>query len=121
MTIILNHTIVPTRDKQAAARLFARLFGLAFEAGGHFAKVRVNAELTLLFDDSTSFDSHHYAFHVSRDEFDAILGRVKGVGIAYGSDPREPDNGKLNDWGGGRGVYFTDPDGHLFELMTVAQ
>jgi catechol 2,3-dioxygenase-like lactoylglutathione lyase family enzyme len=121
MTIVLNHTIVPTRDKQAAARLFAQLFGLACEAGGHFAKVRVNDGLTLLFDDRTSFDRHHYAFHVSDAEFDAILGRVKGAGIAYGSDPWAPDNGKLNDWGNGRGVYFTDPDGHLFELMTIPQ
>jgi catechol 2,3-dioxygenase-like lactoylglutathione lyase family enzyme len=30
-------------------------------------------------------------------------------------------NGKLNDWGGGRGFYFRDPDGHLLELMTVPQ
>jgi len=121
MTIILNHTIVPTRDKAVAARLFARLFGLASEAGGHFATVRVNDQLTMLFDHRESFDSHHYAFHVSDAEFDAILGRVKDAGIAYGSQPGELDNGRLNDWGGGRGVYFTDPDGHLFELMTAPQ
>ena len=29
MTITLNHTIVPSRDKAAAARNFAQLFGLA--------------------------------------------------------------------------------------------
>jgi len=28
MTITLNHTIVPCRDKVAASRLFVRLFGL---------------------------------------------------------------------------------------------
>jgi hypothetical protein len=31
MTIRLNHTIVPARDKEAAAGLFAQLFGLSFE------------------------------------------------------------------------------------------
>ena len=31
MTITLNHTIVPTRDKEAAAQTFAELFGLSFE------------------------------------------------------------------------------------------
>jgi catechol 2,3-dioxygenase-like lactoylglutathione lyase family enzyme len=46
---------------------------------------------------------------------------VKEAGLAYGSDPENVDNGKLNNWGGGRGVYFTDPDGHLLELMTVPQ
>jgi catechol 2,3-dioxygenase-like lactoylglutathione lyase family enzyme len=121
MTIVLNHTIVPTRDKQAAARLFAQLFGLTHQQGGHFAAVSVNDQLTLLFDDSPSFTAHHYAFHVGDAEFDAILGRVKDAGIAYGSGPGTPDDGRLNHWGGGRGVYFTDPDGHLFELMTVPQ
>jgi catechol 2,3-dioxygenase-like lactoylglutathione lyase family enzyme len=53
MTITLNHTIVPARDKEAAARLFAQLFGLRFEGeSGHFAPVRVNESLTLLFDDN---------------------------------------------------------------------
>ena len=31
MTIELNHTIVPTLDKEASARFFARIFGLSYE------------------------------------------------------------------------------------------
>ena len=105
MTITLNHSIVPARDKRAAAQFFARIFGLhADPKGGHFAPVRINDTLTLLFDDVKEFESHHYAFHVSDAEFDAIFGRIK-----------------LNDWNGGRGVYFRDPDGHVLELMTVPQ
>jgi Transposase IS66 family len=37
----------------------------------------VNETLTLLFSEDTGFDSHHYAFHVSDAEFDAIFGRIK--------------------------------------------
>src|SRR5262249_26984414 len=122
MSIVLNHTIVPARDKVAAARFFARLFGLRFNAGkGYFAPVRVNKTLTLLFDDDTSFESHHYAFHVSNAEFDAIFRRIKKGKITYGSAPWSLTDGKLNDWGGGRGVYFKDPNGHVLELMTVPQ
>jgi catechol 2,3-dioxygenase-like lactoylglutathione lyase family enzyme len=122
MTIVLNHTIVPARDKVAAARNFAQIFGLSFEGGsGHFAPVRVNEELTLLFDNDASFESHHYAFHVSEAEFDAIFRRVKEAGIPYGSAPWSLDDGKLNDWNGGRGVYFESPDGHVLELMTMPQ
>jgi catechol 2,3-dioxygenase-like lactoylglutathione lyase family enzyme len=122
MTIMLNHTIVPARDKVAAARFFADLFGLRVEGGdGYFAPVRVNESFTLLFDQDDSFESHHYAFHVSEAEFDAIFARVKKAGLAYGSAPWSLDDGKLNDWGGGRGVYFKDPDGHVLELMTVPQ
>jgi catechol 2,3-dioxygenase-like lactoylglutathione lyase family enzyme len=122
MTIVLNHTIVPVRDKTAAARFFAEIFGLTCEPVGYFAPVRLNDQMTLLFsDESTEHESHHYAFHVSDAEFDAIFNRICAAGLSYGSDPSDADNGKLNAWGGGRGVYFKDPDGHLLELMTVPQ
>jgi hypothetical protein len=42
MTITLNHTIVPARDKRAAAQFFACIFGLhADSKGGRFAPVRI--------------------------------------------------------------------------------
>src|SRR5215510_10103772 len=112
MPITLNHTIVPARDKDAAARFFARLFDLPYAGpDGYFAPVRV----------SDTFESHHYAFHVTDAEFDAVLGRVEAEGLAIGSAPWSLEDGKLNDWNGGRGFYFTVPDGHLLELMTVPQ
>ena len=87
MTITLNHAIVPARDKVAAAKFFAAIFGLKRGRSGYFAPVRVNKTLTLLFDDNSKFESHHYAFHVSKAEFDAILGRIKKAKITFGSAP----------------------------------
>jgi hypothetical protein len=52
---------------------------------------------------------------------DAILQRVKASGLYFGSAPWSIDDGKLNDWNGGRGFYFKNPDGHILELMTVPQ
>jgi len=122
MTITLNHTIVPARDKVAAARFLAGILGLEYkEQDDHFAPVRVNETLTLLFDEDSSFESHHYAFHVSDAEFDAIFARIRKAGLTFGSAPWSLDDGKLNDWNGGRGVYFKDPNGHVLELMTVPQ
>jgi hypothetical protein len=122
MTILLNHTIVPAHNKGEAARWFAEIIGVrADESNGHFAPVRVNDTLTLLFADEAWSDRRHYAFHVSEAEFDSILGRVKQKGVPFGSAPWNAEDGKLNDWNGGRGVYFRSPDGHLLELMTVAQ
>ncbi|MEK4032096.1 VOC family protein [Methylocystis sp. IM3] len=122
MTITLNHTIVPAHNKQDAAEWFADVFGLSIEnKSDHFAPVRVNETLTLLFSDAPSFDAHHYAFHISDREFDAIFGRVKEKGASFGSAPWSRTDKKLNDWSGGRGVYFESPDGHLMELMTVPQ
>ena len=118
MAITLNHTIVPAHDKEASARFFADIFGLKYEgSAGYFAPVRVNETLTLDFDTDADFDSHHYTFHVSDPEFDAIFKRVQEAGILFGSDPWH-ENSELNSWNGGRGVYFRDPNGHLLELLT---
>lgn len=119
MAIVLNHTIVPAHDKKAAAQFFARVFGLNHQPGsGYFAPVQVNDTLTFDFADQETFEPHHYAFHVSDKEFDAIFGRVKAEGIRYGSGPWTLDDGQLNHRRGGRGVYFRDPNGHVLELMT---
>jgi len=115
----LNHTIVPAHDKEASARFFADIFGLRYEGlHGHFAPVQVNDELTLDFDSSDQFEHHHYAFMVSDAEFDAIFGRVKTAGLAYGSGPMSQDDLQINTRRGGRGFYFRDANGHSLEVMT---
>ncbi len=122
MAIVLNHTIVPAHDNDKAARWFARIFGLRYDGPkGHFAPVKINHSLTLLFDTDDSVGVSHYAFYVSDDEFDEIFGRVKEEGVAFGSAPGRFADGQLNDWNGGRGVYFKSPDGHILELMTAPQ
>ena len=112
---------MPARDKAAAAKFFAHIFGLKRGRVGYFAPVRINKTLTLLFDDDSKFESHHLAFHVSNREFGAIFDRIKKANITFGSAPWSLDDGKLNNWGGGRGLYFRDPDGHVLEIMTVPQ
>ena len=119
MAITLNHTIVPVRDKESSAQFFANIFGLKVEPDvGHFAAVRVNDTLTLDFADREVFESHHYAFHVSDEEFDVIFARVKDKGIEYSSDPMHQNTGQINHRKGGRGFYFYDPNGHNLELLT---
>jgi catechol 2,3-dioxygenase-like lactoylglutathione lyase family enzyme len=123
MTIRLDHTIVPAKDKITSARFFAEIFGLMVKPNpGYFAQVQVNESLTFDFaDEAGPRDSHHYAFHVSDEEFEAIFSRVKGKGIPYGSDPDSYTDGRINTRRGGRGFYFEDPDGHLLEVMTVPE
>lgn len=123
MTIELNHTIVPAHDKVASAEFFARIFGLRFDEGkvGYFAPLRINETLTFDFDDDyvDKFDIHHYAFKVGEEDFDKIFGRIQAEGIPYGSEPTARENMTINHRGGGRGVYFCDPAGHVLELLTV--
>jgi catechol 2,3-dioxygenase-like lactoylglutathione lyase family enzyme len=119
MAIVLNNTIVPARDKAAAAEFFANIFGLHVAPPmGPFAPVRVNDGLTLDFQDRKSFEWHHYAFRVSEEEFDAIFERIRAAGIPYGSGPHSLDDGETNHRHGGRGLYFRDPSGHVLELLT---
>lgn len=120
MTIQLDHTIVPAHDKIESAKFFARILGLSYTGEmSHFAPVRVNDTLTLDFDNYSEFESHHYAFKVSEQEFDQIFQRIQDEGIAHGSGPRALDNMTINHRGGGRGVYFRDPNGHILELLTA--
>jgi catechol 2,3-dioxygenase-like lactoylglutathione lyase family enzyme len=122
MAIILDHTIVPAKDKIAAAKFFAEIFGLKVKPSqGHFAQVQVNASLTFDFDDQPEAPSQHYAFHVSEAEFEAIFGQVKAKGLAYGSGPFNHTDGQIYTRRGGRGFYFEDFSGHLLEVMTVPE
>ena len=120
MEITLNHTIVPSHDNVASARLYEKLFGFEFvKEWGHFAVVKVNSTLTLDFLTEQNFSSIHYAFKVSDQQFDLILSRIKDDNIKYGSVPNSLDNGEINHNYGGRGLYFNDPNGHVLEIITT--
>jgi catechol 2,3-dioxygenase-like lactoylglutathione lyase family enzyme len=132
MAILLDHTIVPAKDKLASAKFFAEIFGLTVKNAGHFVQVQINENLTFDFADEPEISgggdsdasrgrSHHYAFHISDTEFDAIFNRVKAKGIPFGSGPFSHRDGKINTRRGGRGFYFEDPNGHLLEVMTVSE
>ena len=115
----LDHTIVPSNDKDQAARFFARMFDLPYEGAGHFAPVRVNDQLTLDFASASTVESMHYAFLVSEEEFDSIFDRIQSEEVSFGSGPSSPDDGSINTRRGGRGLYFRGgPDPHLWEIMT---
>ncbi len=119
MPLYLDHTIVPARDKEESARFIARMFGLEYDGPwGHFAPVKVNETLSLDFDNRDQFEAHHYAFIASDQEFDDILARVKGEGVAFGSGPGSTSDGEINHLHGGRGFYFKDTNRHSWEVIT---
>ena len=61
MPITLNHTIVPSHDKEGSARFFARSWAWRTRADGHFAQVRVNQTSGWIGTTAPS-SRHHYAF-----------------------------------------------------------
>ena len=123
MTIELDHTIVPSRDGKAAAKLLADLLGVpwADSGTGPFCPVYVNDGLTLDFDTTEEpFPVQHYCFRVSESEFDGILKKIKARRIRYRSTPHGPVDMKVNTQHGGRIVYWNKPDGHVWEALTVS-
>src|SRR5258707_11299644 len=118
MSVELNHTIIPTKDKWVSAKFLADILNL--EAGpewGHFVPVKTDNGVTLDFSDSTGFNPRHFAFLVSEAEFDAALARIRAAGVAHYANFRRERPGEINRLYGGRGVYFDDPNGHLMELI----
>ena len=123
MAIHLDHTIVPSRNRVDAAKLLADLLGVAWAPSslGPFAPVYVNDGLTLDFiDTDEDFPIHHFCFRVSDPDFDAILGRIIAACIPYRSSVRGPVDGTIDTQFGGRGIYWNQPDGHQWEMLTVS-
>lgn len=120
MAVQLNHTIVAARDKRRSARFLAEILGLPQpEPFGPFLMVQTDNDVTLDFMDTADpVTSQHYAFLVSEQEFDEILGRVRERGLTYWADPGQTQAGEINTRDGGRGFYFEDPDGHIMEALT---
>lgn len=123
MTIDLDHTIVPSRNRVAAARQLAELLDVPWApaALGHFAAVYVNDGLTLDFiDTDEAFPIYHFCFRVDDARFDAILERLRAAGIAWRSTVRGPVDHDVDTSFGGRGLYWNEPDGHQWEMLTVS-
>lgn len=120
MSIQLNHTIVPARDKHASAEFLARILGIPTSPDvARFAPVTISNAVTLDYMNLADNPPQHYAFLVSEDTFDAVFARITAAGLRYHADPNGDLPGEIyHSRTGGRGVYFPDPDGHLMEILT---
>jgi len=123
MAVQLDHTIVPSHTRDASAQRLAALLGVPHgpARAGPFYAVYVNDGLTLDFiQTDEEFPVYHFAFRVSDAEFAAILGRIEAAGIPYRSDVAGPFNNRINRDYGGDMIYWNEPDGHQWEILTVS-
>ncbi|MEU7481083.1 VOC family protein [Lentzea sp. NPDC042327] len=120
MPVQLNHTIVHATDQERSARFLTDLLGLP-------APVRFGPFLVVEVANGVSLDyvtapgpiaEQHYAFLVTEDEFDEVFGRIREQGLEHWADPFRSRPGEINRNDGGRGVYWSDPDGHTLEIIT---
>lgn len=123
MSVQLDHTMVSASNRKASAELLASILGVPWsESGaGPFCPVFVNEEFTLDFDQADGpFPVQHFCFRVTDAEFDNIVARLTSRGIAYRSTPHGPADMQVNTQHGGRIVYWSQPDKHVWEALTVS-
>ncbi|AWK08897.1 bleomycin resistance protein [Streptomyces spongiicola] len=119
----LDHTIVHSRDRFAAARFLTELIDAPEpKPFGPFASVPLANGVTLDYLDGQPPEapivSQHLAFLVGEQEFDDIFGRIRERRLPYWADPAHAEPQRINHLFGGRGVYIDDPDGHSLEFIT---
>jgi hypothetical protein len=119
--IQFNHTVISAYNSELSAAFLAEILGLPKPTQfGPFMVVKTDNDVNLDFVKTTTENiaSKHYAFLVSEAEFDAIFTRIQDKNLTYWADHQREDAGQINHYDGGRGVYFTDPNGHFLEVIT---
>jgi catechol 2,3-dioxygenase-like lactoylglutathione lyase family enzyme len=122
MGVKLDHTIVLSPNKLTSALFLGYILGREYRgAYARFAPVRLDDELNIDFADADNdnFERRSFTLLVTDDELDGVMQRLDSERVPYGSEPDQIDNRQLNTRGGGRGLFFKDPNGHTFELSTV--
>jgi catechol 2,3-dioxygenase-like lactoylglutathione lyase family enzyme len=123
MTVELDHTIVPARNRDASAQRLAQLLDVPCGPAplGPFYAVYVNEGLTLDFiETDEEFPVYHFCFRVDDADFERILGRIREAGIGFRSTVQGPMNGQVNTEYGGKMVYWNEPEGHQWEILTAS-
>jgi catechol 2,3-dioxygenase-like lactoylglutathione lyase family enzyme len=120
MTVRLNHTIVEAEDRDETADFMVDILGLdPATTYGPFRVVALGNDVSL---DIVAADGpvhpQHYAFLVTEEEFDQIWDRIKERGLTFWADPFPRQPGRVNTHDGGRGLYWSDPNGHNLEIIT---
>ncbi|NQY25858.1 MAG: VOC family protein [Piscirickettsiaceae bacterium] len=119
----LDHTIVPAKDSVTTAAFYADILGLTnlghYE---HFDAVLIDDHLKLLFNQKQEFESRHYAFIVTEQEYDQIFTRIKkNPTITFGDSPADRANKQVYISDGRQGFYFDDENGHILEVIKLIQ
>lgn len=122
MTIKLDHAVIYAKDHNKAAEEFAEVMDLPLGrmAGDDydFTIVRVNHDLALYFMNRENINlEQHFAFNVDKNDFEKILKKLKKKNITFGSSPYDRENGKTDHDFASRGLFWTNLDGCLFEVM----
>ena len=120
----IDHLILNVNDVRESAAFFVDVMGFTL-AGEQppFTVIRVSDDFVLQLAPWGTKGNEHYAFALSRKDFDAVFARIKERGIPYGgSFHGVGKNDGPGEEAGARGaaptLYFFDPNHHLMEIRT---
>jgi catechol 2,3-dioxygenase-like lactoylglutathione lyase family enzyme len=119
LPIRMDHVAVAAKDKQQSASFLQGLLGLPEPTSwGPFLSLTLDDGVRLDYaEPGVDFHGQHYALLVSDDVFDRAVKRIQTQGVPFSAGPGHTP-GEINTNHAGRGVYFDDPSGHHFELIT---
>ncbi|MCZ6619142.1 MAG: VOC family protein [Gammaproteobacteria bacterium] len=118
----LDHIILKVNDLDASVEFYTQIMGFSNEGTQDpFAVVRVSDDFQIQLAPWGTPGFEHYAFAVSKDEFEKIFQRVKTAEIEYGATfDSVGSNTGPGVASGARGdaptLYFNDPNRHLIEI-----
>jgi len=120
----LDHIILKVNDLKASVAFYTGILGFIEEGpDGPFTVLRVGPDFLIQLAPWGTPGFEHYAFAVSKADFDGIFRRIKAAGVAYGPtfDTVGVNTGP-GDESGARGfaptLYFNDPNKHLLEIRS---
>ena len=120
----IDHIILKVNDLGASVKFYTEVLGFISEGmDGPFTVLRVGPDSQLQLAPYGTPGFEHYAFAVSKAEFEEIFARIKENGIAYGPTfDSVGSNTTAGEEAGARGLaptlYFNDPNKHLIEIRT---
>ncbi len=120
----LDHIILKVNDLDASVAFYTEVMGFTLDGvDGPFTVLKCGPDFLLQLAPWGTPGLEHYAFSVSKREFQDIFERIKSRGIAFG--PTFDSVGLNTSPGqesGARGIaptlYFNDPNKHLLEIRT---
>ena len=118
----VNHLILKVNDLDASVAFYASVLACVLNRQPPLSSGWVPA-LSSSLRPGARPGREHYAFAVSRAEFERIFSQLKAAGIAYGPtfDSVGSDS-RPGQESGTRGlaptIYFNDPNQHLLEIRT---
>lgn len=120
----IDHLILKVNNIDKSVEFYVDVMGFTNEGqDGPFTVIRVSEDFTLQMAAWGTKGGEHYAFAMSREEFDACFRRLKELGLPYGDSFHNVGAGtgpgvETGARGPGPTIYLNDPSNHLIEIRT---